>query len=87
MTLLVMTPVWTRVYDDAIKPYSDSETEMTLAEAYEAGALPVREFMSKQIAAAKTAPTSSCFIDTPTRRDRRPARLPTFRSECCCRRL
>ena len=53
MTLLVMTPVWTRVYDDAIKPYSDAETQLTLAEAYEAGALPVREFMAKQIASAK----------------------------------
>ena len=26
MTLFVMTPVWTRVYDDAIKPYTDPAT-------------------------------------------------------------
>ncbi|QDV87908.1 Flagellar biosynthetic protein FliP precursor [Stieleria magnilauensis] len=81
MTLLVMTPVWTRVYDEAIKPYSDPETEMTLAEAYEAGALPVRQFMSRQIAAAKNhadvvlfyrhavpdGPTPSSFADIPIR--------------------
>jgi flagellar biosynthetic protein FliP len=52
MTLLVMTPVWTRVYEDAIKPYSDGDSGMTLAEAYQAGALPVREFMARQIATA-----------------------------------
>lgn len=52
MTLLVMTPVWTRVYDDAIKPYSEDESEMTLGQAYDAGALPIRQFMAAQIAAA-----------------------------------
>jgi len=52
MTLLVMTPVWSRVYEDAIEPYRDPEVEMSVSEAYEAGALPVRQFMSKQIAAA-----------------------------------
>ncbi|MFG0264013.1 MAG: flagellar biosynthetic protein FliP, partial [Rhodopirellula sp. JB055] len=33
MTLFVMTPVWTRVYDDAIKPYTDPDVEMSLEEA------------------------------------------------------
>lgn len=49
MTLFVMTPVWSRVYDDAIEPYTNPDVEMTLQEAYEAGALPIREFMSRQI--------------------------------------
>ncbi len=49
MTLFVMTPVWTRVYDDAVKPYTDPNTSMSLEEAYEAGSIPVREFMSHQI--------------------------------------
>ena len=53
MTLFVMTPVWTRVYDDAIKPYTDPEIEMSLEEAYEAGSIPMREFMSRQIWQAK----------------------------------
>ncbi len=38
MTLFVMTPVWTEVYDDAIEPYTDPNVEMSLEEAYEAGA-------------------------------------------------
>lgn len=49
MTLFVMTPVWSRVYEDAVKPYTDPEIEMTLEEAYEAGSIPIREFMSRQI--------------------------------------
>lgn len=49
MTLFVMTPVWTRVYDDAIEPYTNPDVEMSLEEAYEAGSIPVREFMSRQI--------------------------------------
>jgi len=49
MTLFVMSPVWTRVYDEAVEPYTDPDTEMSLKEAYEAGALPIREFMSRQI--------------------------------------
>jgi len=49
MTLFVMTPVWTRVYDDAIVPYTDPAIPMTLEEAYEAGAAPIRDFMSRQI--------------------------------------
>jgi flagellar biosynthetic protein FliP len=81
MTLLVMTPVWSRVYEDAVKPYTDGESGMTLREAYEAGALPVREFMARQIAAADNhadvilfhrhafpdGPTPSSFADVPIR--------------------
>ena len=52
MTLFVMGPVWTRVYDESIKPYTDPEVEMSLEEAYEAGSVPIREFMSRQIAVA-----------------------------------
>ncbi len=49
MTLFVMTPVWQRVYDDGIKPYTDQTESMSMEEAYEAGSLPIREFMSRQI--------------------------------------
>ncbi len=49
MTLFVMTPVWTRVYDDAIVPYTDPDVEMSLEEAFTAGAAPIRDFMSRQI--------------------------------------
>ena len=49
MTLFVMTPVWTRVYHDGIQPYTDPAIPMSLEDAYEAGSIPVREFMSQQI--------------------------------------
>jgi len=49
MTLFVMMPVWQDVYDDAIEPYTNPDVAMTLEEAYEAGAEPIRNFMSRQI--------------------------------------
>lgn len=81
MTLFVMTPVWTRVYDDAIKPYTDPATKMSLEEAYESGSIPIREFMSRQIDVAGNhedvemffhymdadAPLPSSFEDVPLR--------------------
>ncbi|SMP76839.1 flagellar biosynthetic protein FliP [Neorhodopirellula lusitana] len=81
MTLFVMTPVWTRVYEDAIKPYTDPEIEMSLEDAYEAGSIPIREFMSRQIDVAKNhddvhlfygymdadAPLPSTFSEVPMR--------------------
>jgi flagellar biosynthesis protein FliP len=47
MTALLMTPVWTKVYQDAIKPYS--ENQIGLEEAWERGTQPVRRFMAEQI--------------------------------------
>jgi flagellar biosynthetic protein FliP len=47
LTLLVMTPVWTKVYDDAIVPYRAQR--IGLDEAWTAGAAPIRRFMSLQI--------------------------------------
>ncbi len=81
MTLFVMTPVWTRVYNDAIKPYTDPTVTMSLEEAYDAGSIPVREFMSRQIDVAGNhddvelfyeymdpdAPLPSTFEDVPMR--------------------
>lgn len=47
VTLLVMTPVWKQVYDQAIVPYTNRE--ITLEKAWKAGAAPIRQFMSLQI--------------------------------------
>ena len=47
MTVLLMTPVWTEVYHQGIKPYSDKE--ISLDEAWERGTLPIRRFMAQQI--------------------------------------
>jgi flagellar biosynthesis protein FliP len=49
MTLLIMTPVWKQVYDDAIAPYTDPTQEITLEDAWTRGLKPIREFMSRQI--------------------------------------
>jgi len=47
MTILLMTPVWSAVYDDAIKPYT--EKQINLEQAWERGTLPIRKFMAAQI--------------------------------------
>jgi flagellar biosynthesis protein FliP len=47
MTLLVMSPVWNQVYQDAVVPYTSHE--ITLDEACQRGVQPVRQFMSAQI--------------------------------------
>ncbi|MEL7264795.1 MAG: flagellar type III secretion system pore protein FliP [Planctomycetota bacterium] len=52
MTLFVMAPVWARVYDEAIAPYTAEDSAMTIQEAWDAGSTPIREFMSRQIGAA-----------------------------------
>jgi len=46
LTFFVMSPTWTRVHNEALQPYLDNK--MTLAQAYEKGVVPVREFMMKQ---------------------------------------
>lgn len=47
MTLLLMTPVWTDVYQGAVKPYTDKQIDME--EAWQRGTQPVRKFMAAQI--------------------------------------
>lgn len=49
LTLLVMWPIWTRVHDEAIMPYTDPSSGMSAEQAWEAGVIPVREFMGSQI--------------------------------------
>ncbi len=49
MTMFVMAPVWNRVYTDSIAPYTAPNSNMSMQQAWEAGVLPIREFMSRQI--------------------------------------
>ncbi len=63
LTVLVMTPVWTQVYQDAIEPYTREQSEMTAAEAWEAGLKPIRDFMSRQIKAADNSADVLLFYD------------------------
>ena len=48
ISAVIMSPVWTSVYEDAIVPYT-AEQGMTLTEAWSAGVQPVRQFMCRQI--------------------------------------
>lgn len=47
VTLLVMTPVWKQVYDEAVLPYTQHHIGME--QAWKSGVAPVRRFMSMQI--------------------------------------
>lgn len=49
ISLFVMAPVWSRVYEDSIKPYTAPDSKMSIEEAWERGIKPVHEFMSRQI--------------------------------------
>lgn len=46
LTIFVMTPVFSEVYEDAIKPYS--EEQMQFEEAIDVGQLPIKRFMLRQ---------------------------------------
>ena len=50
VTLVIMTPTWKQVYDDAVVPYTSRQSGMTVEKAWQAGVRPVRKFMSDQIA-------------------------------------
>lgn len=52
ITLFVMAPVWSRVYEDSIKPYTAPNSTMSMEEAWEKGVKPIREFMANQIVMA-----------------------------------
>ena len=47
MTILLMTPVWSEVYEESIQPYT--QKEITLEQAWQRGTLPMRKFMANQI--------------------------------------
>ena len=62
MTAMIMWPVWTRVYEDAVVPYSDPNVEMSMAEAWEIGSEPVRHFMISQIEFAHNTDDVRLFV-------------------------
>ena len=47
MTMLIMADPWSKVYYEAVLPYT--ERSISLEEAYKKGELPIRDFMAKQI--------------------------------------
>ena len=53
ITIFVMSPVWTRVYNDGIEPYTQEGSQVSATDAWERGVAPVREFMARQITMAQ----------------------------------
>lgn len=47
VTLLIMTPVWNRSYEEGIKPYT--EGNISIGEAFSRSVAPTRKFMAQQI--------------------------------------
>ena len=62
MTLLVMTPTWTEVYSESIGPYTRGEIASP-EEAFNAGVLPIKRFMSRQIKLAGNSGDVWLFFD------------------------
>jgi flagellar biosynthetic protein FliP len=89
MTFLVMAPVWTEVYEEAIVPARDPDRQISWDEFWTKGSKPLRRFMSRQIDRAdnsedvwlfyrhlpesRTTPTPSTYDDVPLA-----ALLPAF---------
>jgi len=61
LSLLVMSPVWKQVYDDAIVPYS--QKQISAQDAWTVGVRPVRQFMIAQIEAAHNTDDIYLFLD------------------------
>jgi flagellar biosynthesis protein FliP len=84
MTLLVMTPVWKQVYNEAVVPYT--QHQISGEQAWKTGVAPVRRFMSMQIENAQNTEDVWLFMSylpkqaTPKNYDDVPlqALLPAF---------
>lgn len=65
LTLLIMMPVWTEVYQEGIEPYT--RRELSLDQAWEKGVAPVRQFMAAQIERTGNSDDVWLFLEyTPT---------------------
>jgi flagellar biosynthetic protein FliP len=73
MTLLVMGPTWSEVYQQAIGPYSRGELSDPEA-AWNAGAAPLKRFMSRQIELASNSDDVWLFYEylPPAQRSEKP---------------
>lgn len=59
LSLLIMTPVWSEVYETAVVPYA--EGQISNAEAFQRGQAPVRAFLWRQIEKTGNAETIGVF--------------------------
>jgi len=62
MTLVVMTPTWNEVYSAGIRPYSQGEITNP-EEAWNAGVVPLKQFMARQIDLAGNSDDVWLFYD------------------------
>lgn len=62
MTLLVMTPTWNEVYTQSIRPYSEGRITNP-EDAFNAGVMPIKRFMSRQIELAGNSDDVWLFYD------------------------
>jgi flagellar biosynthetic protein FliP len=62
MTLLVMTPTWNEVYSASIRPYSEGQITDP-EEAWNAGVVPLKQFMARQIDLADNEDDVWLFYD------------------------
>ena len=74
MTLLVMGPTWSEVYSRAIRPYSRGEI-VDPETAWNAGVVPLKQFMSRQIDLAGNSDDVWLFFDY-LPENQRPAKAP-----------
>jgi flagellar biosynthesis protein FliP len=63
MTIVIMTPTWTAVYDNAIAPYTSQEEGATLERTWTEGMKPLRKFMSDQIVRTGNDDDVRLFLD------------------------
>lgn len=59
LSLLIMTPVWSEVYETAVVPYS--EGQISNAEAFQRGQAPIRTFLWRQIEKTGNVETIGVF--------------------------
>lgn len=62
MSLLVMAPTWNQVYEQAIRPYNEGRITSP-EEAWNAGCMPIKRFMSRQIEMAGNSDDVWLFYD------------------------
>ena len=74
LTLAIMMPVWTQVYEVAVVPYSQSEIASTVA--IERGVVPIRDFMIRQIDHSGNAENIHLFLDRMSSEDA--AKITTY---------
>jgi flagellar biosynthetic protein FliP len=60
LSALVMWPVWTKAWDEGVKPYQ--EGTLAAVEAFERGSLPIRRWMAAQIEEADNRDTMLLFL-------------------------